>query len=471
MPKQQRIRDPLHDLIEFNVERSQIERVLWSVLQTRPFQRLRRIKQLGFSDFVYPGATHSRLLHSVGVFHTARRLMTVIDKYVAARDAKADQALAAALLHDVGHGPFSHAFEKIGERFNLKMAHHETVSDALIRDSEITPLLCDEMGSGFADDVADMVSGSGVRTIYSAVVSSQFDADRLDYMRRDRLMTGSQHAGIDFEWLIQNLEVDAVEHSVGETRLQPVQTFVLGRKAIFAAEGYVLGLFQLYPTVYLHKATRGAEKIYVELLARTFTLVKKGLTEKTGLSPTHPLVKFAQSPENIECALALDDTVIWGALSLMADAEDMCISTLARRMRDRKLYKCIDVRAKIAHDKSDSDAVSEAADKVCENIKAEITKWLDGCSEKEPDSPPKILLDEAERSPYKEMYPEDPKAPLNQVNIRTEGDRLEDLSKRSEVVAKLGTYKSFRVYHAEDDQDTKRKLIDIMDAEIRKWPA
>jgi HD superfamily phosphohydrolase len=396
--------------------------------------------------------------------------MTVIDKYVAAKDQKAFQALAAALLHDVGHGPFSHAFEAIGERFNLKMAHHETVSDALIRDSEITPLLCNEMGSGFANDVADMVRGSGVRTIYSAVVSSQFDADRLDYMRRDRLMTGSQHAGIDFEWLVQNLEVAGVEHSVGETRLEPVQTFVLGRKAIFAAEAYVLGLFQLYPTVYLHKATRGAEKIYVELLARTFSLVQKGLIEKTGLPATHPLVKFAKSPENIECALALDDTVIWGALSLMGEAEDVCISKLAGRLRDRKLYKCIDVRTKIARDKSDGDATSEQADKVCENIKAEITKCLDGWSEKEPDAPPRILIDEAERSPYKEMS-EDPKAPLNQVNIRTEGDRLVDLSKRSQIVAKLGTYKSFRVYHAEDDEDTKSKLIDIMDAEIRKWQA
>jgi uncharacterized protein len=441
----------------------------WRVLQTRPLQRLRRIKQLGFSDFVYPGATHSRLLHSLGVFHTAKRLMTVVDKHVPAHDAKADQALAAALLHDVGHGPFSHAFETIGQRFNLKMAHHETVSDALIRDSEITPLLHD-MGSGFANDVADMVSGSGRRTIYSAVVSSQFDADRLDYMRRDRLMTGSQHAGIDFGWLVQNLEVDEVEHRVGETLLPPVQTFVLGRKAIFAAEAYVLGLFQLYPTVYLHKATRGAEKIYVELLARTFTLVKDGLIDKTGLPLGHPLVKFAQSPENIEYALALDDTVIWGALSLMVDADDGCIRTLAQRMRDRKLYKCLDVRAKIARDKSDGDATSATADKVCEKIKAEIASHLNEWSSEEPDAPPRILVDEAERSPYKEMYPEDPAAPLNQINIRTEGGRLEDLSKRSEVVAKLGTYKSFRVYHAEDDENTKTKLIDIIDAEIRKWP-
>lgn len=397
--------------------------------------------------------------------------MTVVDKFVRAKDQKAFQALAAGLLHDVGHGPFSHAFEAIGERFDLKMAHHETVSDILIRDSEITPLLCEEMGSGFANDVADMVTGSGMRTIYSAVVSSQFDADRLDYMRRDRLMTGSQHAGIDFEWLVENLEVAEVEHNVGETRLQPVQTFVLGRKAIFAAEAYVLGLFQLYPTVYLHKATRGAEKIYVELLARTFTLVKNNLIEKTGLAVTHPLVKFARSPEDIECALALDDTVIWGALSLMSEAEDGCVSILARRLRDRKLYKCLDVRAKIAHDRSDQDALSETADKVCENIKVEVTKCLEGWSEKQPDAPPRILVDEAERSPYKKMFPEDPKAPLNQVNIRTEGDRLEDLSKRSEVVAKLGTYKAFRLYHADDDEDTKRKLIEIMDAEIRKWPA
>ena len=94
------------------------------------------------------------------------------------------------------------------------------------------------MGSGFANDVADMVSGSGTPTIYSAVVSSQFDADRLDYMRRDRLMTGSQHAGIDFEWLVENLQVGEVQHGVDETSLKPVQTFVLGRKAIFAAEAW-----------------------------------------------------------------------------------------------------------------------------------------------------------------------------------------------------------------------------------------
>jgi len=468
MPEQQRIRDPLHDLIEFNVEKSQLENVLWRVIQTRPFQRLRRIKQLGFSDFVYPGATHSRLLHSVGVFHTARRLVKVIEKYLP-EDARSKQALAAALLHDLGHGPFSHAFEKIGERFNLKMANHEAVSDILIRDSEISEEL-QEMGSGFANDVADMVSSSGERTIYSAIVSSQFDADRLDYMRRDRLMTGSQHAGIDFEWLMANLEVGEVEHSVGQTRLRPAQTFVLGRKAIFAAEAYVLGLFQLYPTVYFHKATRGAERIYTELLSRIITLIKDGSVEKTGLPNTHPLVKFARSPDEIECALALDDTVIWGGLALMADSDDEWISDFAKRLRDRKLYKCIDVRAKIAHDKGDGAALSPEADTVCASIRDGIGTCLDEWSAKFPEAPPPILIDEVERSPYAKLT-EDAKGPLNQINIHTEGDHLIDLSKRSNVVAALKTYKAFRVYHADNDDDTKRKITEIIDAEISKWPA
>src|SRR6266851_10284390 len=460
MPKQQRIRDPLHDLVEFDVGRSQLEDVLWRVIQTRPFQRLRRIKQLGFSDFVYPGATHSRLLHSMGVFHTARRLMKVIEKYIPAKDAQVDQALAAALVHDLGHGPFSHAFEKIGERFDLKMANHEAVSDILIRDGEVFDVLR-EMGSGFANDVADMVSGSGAPTIYSAVVSSQFDADRLDCMRRDRLMTGSQHAGIDFEWLVENLEVGEVEHSVAETRLKPVQTFVLGRKAIFAAEAYVLGLFQLYPTVYFHKATRGAEKIYVELLARAVSLVREGSVTSTGLTASHPLVKFAKDPENIDCAIALDDTVVWGALSLMADASDLRIAALAKRLRDRKLYKCIDVRTRIAHEKGDAAATSAEADRVCADIRDDISAW----SNPQTNSAPRALIDQQSRSPYKRIT--ETKGPLDQINIRTDGGHLVDLAQRSKVVVELQTYKLLRIYHDGDDAEARSKINEIIDARIK----
>jgi HD superfamily phosphohydrolase len=465
MAKQQRIRDPLHDLIEFNVDDSQLERVLWRVVQTRPFQRLRRVKQLGFSDFVYPGATHSRLLHSLGVFHTARRLMDVIRRHTHPyEETKAWQALSAALVHDVGHGPFSHAFEDVGRRFGLKLADHELVSETLIRDGEIASELR-QLGSGFPDDVADIISGSGSGSIYSAVVSSQFDADRLDYMRRDRLMTGTQHAGIDFEWLIQNLEVGEVAYGVDQTALGSVNTFVLGPKAIFAAEAYVLGLFQLYPTVYFHKATRGAEKIYTELLARAIELVTDGSVDRTGLSEIHPLVKFARAPDKIDCALALDDTVVWGALSLMAEATDPCIATLAKRLRDRKLYKCIDVRTCIAHEKGDSLATSHEADRACADIRTALTEW----TATKKDSVPCVLIDEVRRSPYNRLT--ETNGPLDQINIRTDGGYLVDLAQRSKVVAELQTYKSFRVYHDDSDDETKDTINKIVDARIKSWQA
>ena len=215
--------------------------------------------------------------------------------------------MAAALVHDLGHGPFSHAFEKVGKRLELKLANHEMMSDALIRDSEVAEVLNSQFGSHWADGVVDIIKKDGVKTVHHAVVSSQFDADRLHYMRRDRLMTGTQHAAIDFPWLIANLEIGSVEFGVDDSPGGQIETFVLGPKAIHAAEAYVLGLFQLYPTVYLHKATRGAEKLFTESLVRVVILVRDGSVSATGLPINHPIVRFAQFPDDIDVALALDD--------------------------------------------------------------------------------------------------------------------------------------------------------------------
>ena len=133
--KAQRIRDPIHNLVEFGTD--QFEHTLWRAIQTPPFQRLRRIRQLSFSEFVFPGATHTRFAHSVGVFHVARALMGVIRRHIDSdkkhqyRDYQAKIALAAALVHDVGHGMFSHSFEAVGKSLNLAMAKHELVSEAI----------------------------------------------------------------------------------------------------------------------------------------------------------------------------------------------------------------------------------------------------------------------------------------------------------------------------------------------------
>jgi uncharacterized protein len=454
--KLERIRDPLHNLIEF--EATQFEDALWRVIQTRPFQRLRRIKQLGFSDLVYPGATHSRFAHSVGVFHTARLLMTVVEDYLgnSFKDAHAEIALAASLVHDLGHGPFSHAFEEVGHRLGLKLANHELVSDALIRDSEVSSTL-KELGSGFPNDVADVIKSPRPGNIYSAVVSSQFDADRLDYMRRDRAMAGTRLSQIDFDWLIANLEVGTLPYGVDEEKVGNIETFVLGPKAMHAAEAYVLGLFQLYPTVYFHKATRSAEKLFTELLTSLISLTKDGSSSDViGLPSNHPLVRFAKEPDNIEWVLQLDDPVVWGALSMMADAKDPTISEFAHRLRDRRLFKCIDIRTEVSRGLGEADIAR--VEQVCAAVGTQIEQWKRDREKK----PPRILIDRATREPYKRF--QESKGPLNQIMIKHEG-RLVDLGERSKIVKAIEPFQLYRAYVSPDDAEAEKFVHKTIKAE------
>ncbi len=461
--KLQRIRDPLHNLIEFDA--NQFENVMWDVLNTRPFQRLRRVKQLGFSDLVYPGATHSRFAHSVGVFHTARRLMYIVKDLLGEQKfnpTDADRALAAALVHDVGHGPFSHAFESVGKRLGLKMASHEDVSDRIIRDSEISEALA-PLGRGFADDVADLIGNKGPKDIYSAVVSSQFDADRLDYMQRDRLMSGTQNSAIDFEWLTANLRVGEVPLGVDDEQIASVETFVLGPKAIYAAEAYVLGLFQLYPTVYFHKTTRCAEKLFEELLCLVIQLIQNDDLASINLYEGHPIVKFAKEPEKLENVLALDDTVIWGAIHQLAEAKNPSVSVLARRLRDRDLLKCRDIKLEIMSSIGVSEVrnkeVSNEINKACIVVRDRVKDW---CKEKNTEIP-QILHDEAKRSPYNKL--DESKGPLNQIHIQDASGGLVDIVNLSPAVQAIDAFSMSRVYIKPDDRETLEFLDDLIKKE------
>jgi HD superfamily phosphohydrolase len=278
-------------------------------------------------------------------------------------------------------------------------------------------------------------------------------------------MTGTQHAGIDFPWLIANLQIGRVPIGVDETQIGSVETFVLSPKAVHAAEAFVLGLFQLYPTVYFHKATRGAEKLFTELLVRVVTLVLEGSVENTGLPTNHPLVRFASNPENIDVALALDDTVVSGALSLMCDASDSLVSNFATRMRDRKLFKCTDIRTRVSHaidpKGGNSNNAVEAIDKCCAEIKRKLEEWS---TDNDADCP-RVLVDADERSPYKPL--DKSKGPLDRINIQTDGGVLVDLRERSSVVSALKVYKLFRVYADEHDAGAKRAIEGIVQGEIQ----
>ena len=196
--KTQRIRDPIHGLIVF-AEDDPVDESVWALLNTADFQRLRRIKQLGVSEFVFPSASHTRFSHSVGVFHNARRLAGIIEREIELKrvegefnEERAKVALFAALLHDIGHGPFSHAFEEARKALALEQAtdpapkikirSHEAFTADMIRDGtgEISRIVAS--ADVKAGDVADLVAAETPTDMYHAIVSSSFDADRLDYL-------------------------------------------------------------------------------------------------------------------------------------------------------------------------------------------------------------------------------------------------------------------------------------------------
>lgn len=446
----QRIRDPLHDLIEFDTSR--FEQMLWHVIQSPPFQRLRRVRQLGFSEYVYPGATHTRFAHSLGVLFNARRLMRNVKRHIGSDNFdqfRSEAALTAALLHDVGHGPFSHSFESIGKSLNLKYAKHEDVSDEIIRNTEVAEIL-DNYTPGMSKQVADIIGAKAPGDVYSSVVSSQFDADRLDYMQRDRMMSGTQHSEIDLTWLIANLELDAVPFGVEEEKIGEIETFVLSSKAIFAAETYVVGLFQLYPTVYFHKATRSAEKVFFFLFERVFRLVQQGDVDLVGLSKANPIVAFAENPDSLQNALRLDDSVIWGSLAELCESKDALIAQLAVMLRERRLPKAIDLRTAVSRELGDA-APAEVIEKAVLLTRNSLNEWIDD----QGTELPSIWIDTAQRVPYKEF--QEDIGPLNQILIRHNGG-LVDLKEVSPIVDSIRPFKLDRAYVPFQDDDTAKKI-------------
>jgi uncharacterized protein len=469
-PKPQRVRDPIHNLIEFDAK--QFESTLWRVIQTPQFQRLRRIRQLGFSEFVFPGATHTRFAHSLGVFDTARKLMGVIEKFTNShgqqfKSHQAQYSLTAALLHDVGHGMFSHAFESLGKEFGWAMARHEEVSQRLIRDSEITQVLDDSFGKGYAGNVADIIARDIPGDLYGAVVSSQFDADRLDYMQRDRFMTGVQSSGVDLTWLLANLEVAEVPTGADETKTETVETLVLGPKAVQTAESYVLGLFHLYPNVYLHKTTRGVEMMFQALIRRLVKLGKAGSAEASGLPARHPILRFLDDPTSLERALALDDAVLWGALPMMAEAEDRETGHLSMALRERRLPQCFDIRAcveELLPAKADETlARRQARGKVaCEAIVAALRDR----QAEEPEAPARVLVDQYSRNPYKRF--QESKTPLNQILIRLGNGPPRDMGELSPTIGHAEPFTICRTYIFRGDTEAADMIENVMRTKIRE---
>jgi len=450
-----RIRDPVHGLITFNLS-NEVDRAAWRLINTPEFQRLRRVKQLGVSEFTFPGATHSRLSHSIGVFHLARRLMEVAERYVSAdkhSHSRKRTALLAALLHDLGHGPFSHAFEN-AEKARIERAgppkesyrDHEHWTAELIqrKDGDIRRVLKEEFGGdgSIADDIAEMLKGDQ-SDLYSSVVSSSFDADRLDYLQRDRMMTGSGAGAIDLDWLLDNLRVvdarmssdESPEDSDGET----VQVFAFEEKALQSAESFILARFHLYSQVYLHKTTRGIEKMLTAFLLAFSEEAAKGSKADLAVPKDHPLrAYYAKATPDLKCYFALDDAVVWSALEVSAAKGKGSIRDFAERICSRGIMKGIAID--MVNPQPNDIARRKFID---QNMKSELGK--------------SVFEDRAPLSIYKDPSKESVK-PHKRVHIRREGGRVVDITSLSKPVAALYQEQEVLRYYFINQNDLTKVL-------------
>jgi HD superfamily phosphohydrolase len=463
------IKDPIHGFIEFEGD---AELELKNMLADPFFQRLRRVKQLGFSDYVFPTATHSRFAHSLGVYSVAKRMLSIVepDARQGNWSSEGQACLAAALLHDVGHGMFSHAFEKAMEfyfernpdqkskRPGLKDAvDHEKVSPKIINQSSIAEVLSRLGGKDFPQLVADMILKNRKGCIYTSIVSGQLDADRLDYAKRDPYFAGVSSGGIDLDWLIRNLRKGKSENG---------EFLYVDSKAYISLEQFTVTLFQLYPTLYLHKRTRGLEYMFALLMSRVFELIAEGRESEAGLPPTHPFVRFFFDPDNLENALLLDDTLFWGSLYLLQEARDPSIGTIARRIGERKIYPMLDIW-KIADEVAASDvgvqklgAIQrvDLLNGVCKSVSAEIADdkgvWIEGC-----------YYDKYDRPIYK---------PLNiahghpqQINVQV-GGKIVDIASISPVVASAASFNIHRIYYDDAVEDNGKTLETAIRAAVER---
>lgn len=326
------LRDPVHGLIAFE---GMAERVIRPLLDTREVQRLRRVRQLGLASLVFPGAEHTRFAHAIGTAHVMQALQNRIDacsdelppEQRLDEEAKAD-GLAAALLHDLGHGPFSHLFEEVLPHAK----HHEQWTRDILGDpsTEVHQTL-ESISSGMSGRVGDLLSGDYRLGYLSQSVSGTLDVDRADYLLRDSHMTGVRYGLYDLDWLLHALTFACVE---GRWVLA-----VQGRKGLPPVESFFLGRHFMYQQVYHHKATRAADALVRAIFMRVSELILEG----TPPDPLLPAFRAAAlgEPISVEDYLRMDDAELLTCLSAWEHGNDSTLAELSKRLRARQLPKTV----------------------------------------------------------------------------------------------------------------------------------
>src|SRR5881409_620053 len=300
-------RDPVHNIIPLGEDHAE-DRLLIRLIDTPEFQRLRRIKKLGLGLYTYQGAEHSRFTHSLGAFHLMSRVLDRLgEKYQINRQDRA-AARAAALLHDVGHGSFSHVMEKV------LGFHHEgwSVRVLLSEETEIGKLLR-SFSTELPARVASIIEGRFQPAALAQLVSSQLDVDRMDYLLRDSLMTGAKYGIYDLEWIINALAID-----------ETADRIYVEARGLYAVEEYLQARYYMFRQVYFHRTLRSAEAVLRAALQRALDLARVG--NEIWRAPDAAFRKILQrAPLTITEHLEIDDTDVVFHLKQWQQAHDQVL--------------------------------------------------------------------------------------------------------------------------------------------------
>jgi uncharacterized protein len=316
LKSQKIINDPVYGFITIPSE------LIFTIIDHPYFQRLRRIRQLGLTDFVYPGALHTRFHHAIGAMHLMSiTLDNLRIKGTEISDQEYEAALIAILLHDIGHGPFSHALESS----LLKGIPHEELSLMTIE------LLNEQLGGQLALALR-IFKNQYDRKFLNQLVSSQLDIDRLDYLQRDCFFTGVSEGTIGADRIIKMMAVRDGQ-------------LVIEEKGIYSIENFLSARRLMYWQVYLHKTTVSAEKMLINLIQRAKDLAQAGMkftvTEEFEffLKNDFELDDFRNDRRILESFLSLDDFDIWGAIKLWKSHQDYVLRNISQMFLTRNLFK------------------------------------------------------------------------------------------------------------------------------------
>ena len=318
MNKKKIINDPLYGFIHVKSE------LIFDIISHPYFQRLRYIKQLGLTDLVYPGAVHTRFQHALGALHLMGRVLEILRfKGVHISNEEYEAAQLAVLLHDVGHGPFSHALE----HSLLPGVKHESISYLMMSS-------LNEEFNGALQLALKIFRNSYHRKFFYQLVSSQLDIDRLDYLNRDCFFSGVQEGTIGVDRIILMLQVHDDQLVVEEKGIYSIENFLNARRL-------------MYWQVYLHKTTVSAERMLVNLIRRAQALKRAGeeIPASEALSIFLERTFSIESLRNDRTALmafgSMDDHDIWGAIKLWRNHKDRILSLLSGMLADRRLFQIV----------------------------------------------------------------------------------------------------------------------------------